>query len=277
MDWQFTPYILILVVAAAITAGLALLAWPRRSAPGARPFIALTLALTGWSLAYAVQLASAELGLKLFLSRLRFMGVVVVPTAWLVFGLEYTGRARWLTRRNLALLMVMPLATALLIWTNDLHHLFWVEIELQAFGSLQLWRSNDGIAFWVHATYSYVLMLSGTFLLLQAMARSPRLYKGQAGVLVVSALLPLLGNVLTVFDLISLPLDLTPFLFSIAGLGISWALFRFRLLDLVPVARSAVVDGLGDGVMVLDAQNRIVDLKPAAQRIIGPSAGEAIG
>lgn len=277
MDWQFTPYILILLAAAAITAGLTLLAWPRRYAPGARSFIALTLALTGWCLAYAVQLASAELDLKLFLSRLRFMGVVAVPTAWLVFALEYTGRARWLTRRNLVLLTMVPLATALLIWTNDLHHLFWIQVELQTVGSLQLWDSSDGIAFWVHATYSYVLMLAGTFLLLQAMVRSPRLYKGQAGVLVLSASLPLLGNMLTVFDLLSLPLDLTPFLFSIAGLGIGWALFRFRLLDLVPVARSAVVDGMGDGVMVLDAQNRIVDLNPAAQRIIDPLAGEAIG
>jgi len=60
-------------------------------------------------------------------------------------------------------------------------------------------------------------------------------------------------------------------------LAATWGLFRFQLLDIVPVARDAVIEGMSDGVIVLDAQNRIVDLNPAAGRIIGRPASEAIG
>ncbi len=43
------------------------------------------------------------------------------------------------------------------------------------------------------------------------------------------------------------------------------------------MARDAVIEGMSNGVIVLDAQNRIVDLNPAAQRVIGRPASEAIG
>jgi PAS domain S-box-containing protein len=60
-------------------------------------------------------------------------------------------------------------------------------------------------------------------------------------------------------------------------LAVTWGLFRYRLLDIMPVARDAIIEGMGDGVIVLDVQNRIVDLNPAARRIIGRRALGAIG
>ena len=38
-------------------------------------------------------------------------------------------------------------------------------------------------------------------------------------------------------------------------------IYRYRLFGLVPVARDMVVDSMDDGVIVLDAQRRIVDLE----------------
>jgi signal transduction histidine kinase len=58
---------------------------------------------------------------------------------------------------------------------------------------------------------------------------------------------------------------------------VAWGLFRYRLFNVVPVARTTVVEGMDDGVMVLDAGNRIVDLNPAAQRIVRWPASQAIG
>jgi PAS domain S-box-containing protein len=95
--------------------------------------------------------------------------------------------------------------------------------------------------------------------------------------LLIGALVPLVGNVLSTFKLIPIPLDLTPFAFTVAGVLVSWGIFRFRLLDIVPVAREAVIESMGDGVIVLDVQNRIVDLNPAAQDIIGRKTSEVIG
>jgi PAS domain S-box-containing protein len=54
-------------------------------------------------------------------------------------------------------------------------------------------------------------------------------------------------------------------------------LFRWQLLDLVPVARDVVVDELADGVLVLDGQRRLVDVNRAAERWLGSPADEVVG
>ncbi len=76
---------------------------------------------------------------------------------------------------------------------------------------------------------------------------------------------PWLGNALTIFGLKPFPgLDFTPFAFTISGLAVAWSLFRFRLFNIIPVAREAVIESMRDAVIVLDEQGRIVDLNPVA-------------
>ena len=60
MHWQFTPYVIPVIASAAVAAALALNAWHRRPAPGASSFSLLMLAVAEWSLAYAVELVSAD-------------------------------------------------------------------------------------------------------------------------------------------------------------------------------------------------------------------------
>jgi hypothetical protein len=52
--------------------------------------------------------------------------------------------------------------------------------------------------------------------------------------------------------------DLSPALMSVSGIIVAWGLFYYRLFDLAPVARATVIDGMDDGVIVLDAQQRLV-------------------
>jgi len=276
--WQYTPYVLPLLVAAAISAALALYAWRRRPAPGATPFALLMVAVAEWSLGNALELGSTDLLTKGFWTKIEFLGVTAVPVLWLAFALQHTGREKWLTTRNLVLLAIEPLVTLLLHWTNEVHGLIARDVRLDTSGSFPVLDLTYGAGFWVYIAYSYLLLLLGTFLLLQALIRSPRLYRGQAGAVLIAALAPWAGNVLYISGLSPFPyLDLTPFAFTITGLAVAWGLFRFRLLDIVPVARDTVIEGMSDGVIVLDTQNRIVDLTLAAQRITDRPASETIG
>ncbi len=281
MQWQYNHYVLALVIVAAMSAAIAFFAWRRRPASGAAALTWLMLAGSEWALVYAVEMASLNPPIKVLLSQVMYIGVVSVPTMWFILTVQYTGRKRWLTRRNLVLLMIMPLCTLLLVWTsgvNDGHGLIWREIEIDTSVSPAIWDLTHGVFFWVYLAYSYLLVLSGSLLVFQSLIRSPKLYRGQAVALLIAALTPLAGNVLYVSGLVPFPgLDITPFAFALTGLAMAWALFYFRLLDVVPVAREAVIAGLADGVIVLDAQDRIVDLNPAAAQIIGHPVAEVIG
>jgi PAS domain S-box-containing protein len=278
MHWHYTPYIIPVLVTATVSVGVSVYAWRHRAATGATAFVLLTLAVAEWLLGYALWLMSDEPWVKVLWVKVEYVSITSLPLVWLAFAFQYTGRREWLARRRLASLAAVPLVTLLLAWTNEAHGLLWTRFRFYPEGDLLFSDVSYGAWFWVHAAYSYLCLLVGTGLMVLAALRSPQLYRRQAVALLVGALIPWLGNVLYVFRLSPVPnLDLTPFSFALAGLVIAWALFRFRLFDLVPVARHTVVEGMSDGMIVVDAENRIVDLNPAARSIVGPPAARAIG
>ena len=127
MSWRFTPYIFPVVIAGVISAGLALYAWRRRLMAGVIPFSILMLAVAVWTLGYALELAGGDIPTKIFWLGIEYLGIVIVPVAWLALALQYTGRTKWLTPRILVLLSIEPLITLVLVWTNDIHHLVHVK------------------------------------------------------------------------------------------------------------------------------------------------------
>lgn len=278
MDYQWGLHLLPLIAAVILSAGLALLAWQRRHVPGAVAFTILMLAVAEWSAAYVLELTASGVSAKLFWIKVQYVGIVTVPVAWLAFALGYARRTEWLTRRNLVLLAIVPLITVLMTWTNELHHLMTRQAVLDTRGPFPTLDLARGSWFWVHVGYSYALNLIGTVAFVHKLLITSHVYRRQVSVLLVGALVPWVGNVLYVLEASPLPnVDLTSFAFTLTGLVMMWGLFRYRLLDLAPVAHDAVIEGMRDGVVVLDVHDQIVDLNPAAERIIGRSAAKATG
>jgi PAS domain S-box-containing protein len=270
-------YSILIVLAAALSAGLAFLAWRSRSTPGAPTFTILMLSVTVWGLSHALELSSDTLPAKLLWAKLEYLGIVAVPVAWLAFALQQTGHERWLTRRTVSLLATPSLLTLLLVWSNELHRLIWATITLIPGPAFVAWKASYGPAFWVFTIYSYLLLLTGTVLLLWQVLRSPDLYRGQAGAMLAGTLVPWAGNLLYNLGISPLGVELAPLAFTLTGVAFSWALYRWRLLDIMPVAHDTVFESITDGVLVVDNGGRVVDINPAACRIGSVSRREVVG
>ncbi len=278
MGWQYTPYALGSLATAAVAAGLCVYTLRRSDIPGARMGALFMAAVSLWGAAYAVELGATDLAANIFWSKVAYVGIVIVPFSWLGFTVEYTGRGGWLGRRALALLAVVPVLTLALLFTNEMHHLFWSETSVDASGPFVALDVGHGVAFWAWCAYAYALLLAGGVLVVSMIVRSGSLYGKQGGALLFGMAAPWLGNALYLSGLNPVPgLDLTPFCFLLTGVAIMLAISRFRLLDVAPVARAAVVEGMKDGVIVLDHQNRILDMNPAATSISKLPPSQAIG
>src|SRR4030067_1297835 len=171
MNFQYTPYLIPLVTAAAISAVVAIFAWQRRSAPGKTTFALLMFAVSEWSLSYAFELGSGLQETKLLWATLKYQGVVIVPVAWFIFTLKYFGHGHWLTLRKCILLSLVPCITLVSVWTNDLHGLFWSYLRLDRSTSFSVLVESFGPWFWVHTLYSYTLLILGTVLLIRVLLR----------------------------------------------------------------------------------------------------------
>ena len=257
---------------------VAFLVWRRRKAPGALPLAVLTIGTGIWSLSYAISMLYTSLAGQLFWINVSYLGIVLVPGSWLLFALEYTGQAIHTRARYIMLLLIEPVLTLVFLWTNDLHGLFRRNIYLaQNSYSLTL-QSDLGPIFWAHTLYSYALSLIGTFLMVRYILRMPKAYRQQASIALLGMLTPLIGNVIYLGGLFPFPeIDITPFVFSISGTLLAWDLLRHRLVDLVPIARDKIIKGMEDGVIVIDTHLRIVDINPAALRLVGAEAQDCIG
>jgi PAS domain S-box-containing protein len=103
-----------------------------------------------------------------------------------------------------------------------------------------------------------------------SLVRRSRAYWLQAATLAAAALVPLAANVLfNVGPARFRQLDLTPVLLTGSGAVLAWGLFQQRLLRLAPVARGLLIERMSDPVLVLDAYGHVVDVNPAAARLLG--------
>ncbi len=176
------------------------------------------------------------------------------------------------------MLPIEPLLTALLVATNDTHHLVWTRVELETGGPFPGLDIQHGIWLWLHSAYASLVLALGTGILVRTLLRSRHLYGSQAGPALLGVLTPWLGAALYLFSLQPAPrLEWTPVTLPVITLALAWAVSRFRLLDIAPVVRDAILEGMSDGVIVLDAEDCIVDINSAAQAVIGAPAHAVIG
>jgi PAS domain S-box-containing protein len=219
----------------------------------------------GWTLIYGLEMSVDTLSQKTLFLRLRFTPVAFVGMAFLALAFSYVGKGALLTRRNLALLSVVPTVTMTLGLMIGYNHYFLDNVALDNSGPFPILTFEDGPGFFIQMIYNYCLMIAALLLIASSMRNKMGLYRIQAALLMLTLLLPTLFN-------ISFQLGITPLKgfnptsasFTIGSILLLWALHSFRLLDLKPMARNLVMEEIPDVVLVFDERDRLVDLNRAA-------------
>ena len=263
-----------LLIGAAVFGGFIAYVWLRRGSPGAKSMLLILAAGVEYSVFYALEVNSSDIASKQMWGDIKYLGICFLPIAWLAFTLEYTGRRSWLSRRWVGFLAVEPLVVLTLLAIPATSHL----VHMFPVSSASTSVVTFGPVGWFNFVYSYGLIAISTGLFVATLGRIGRPYRRQARMVMASLAIPLVLNLL--YNLNVGPFgtfDLTSFGFVLTALVMIWGILRLRLLDIVPVARSVVLETLEDGVVVLDAFSRIADLNPAAERVLGSSSVDALG
>ncbi|MDX9991795.1 MAG: histidine kinase N-terminal 7TM domain-containing protein [Anaerolineales bacterium] len=277
MEQTYLIYMGILVFSVLISTGMLVRLWQLRQHPGSHGLIAGVFFVALWSLAYILEIGSLNIADKIFWAKVQFIGIPFAPMGLFIFSLYYSGRAASLTRPRIFLLLLPGLLTTGLAFSNPAHKLIWREINLTnglAFGPLAL---EHGIGFYIIAAYLYILILLSTVFLFQVALHANQLYRNQARIMLAGMMIPWVANFLYIAGINpAASLDLTPVAFTLTNLALSVAFTRYHLVDIQPVAHTALFRAMSDGILVLDKKERIIDINPAAQHILGINP-EAIG
>ena len=278
MILSYSAAVIYMLLAGMVSALLTVVAWRHRSVPIIQPFLLLMAAVTIWIFGYAGELMSSSLSTVLLLNNIEYLAVPLVPVAWLFLVLVYTGRAHYLTRRTVPLFFVIPVIVWLLVITNTFHSLFYSGFYPMSFDDTTIWIYEHGPLFWLHIGYSYLLTFVALVLAAGRLFGSTQLYRRQSAILVLAACIPAFTNIAYVVPSIPFPeYDLTPISFLLTGIILAIGILRYQLFSAVPVAYSRVFSTMGDGVLVVNRKNRVLDLNPAAEEITGLTSPDLIG
>ena len=268
----------VLFASAGVAAWAAVTSRHRKAVPGSHAFGWLMVAVAHWCLTAALETLVIGRDAQILIAKVQYLGIVATGPLWLAFTSAYS-RAEWLKRRALrTVLWVVPILTVTAAATNQWHHALWASITVTGSPGGRL-VYEGGPWYWVNVGTIYVQMAIGIGVLAGGLRRFPPLYRGQTWAILIGALVPWVGNAAYHGGLLPPGIDPTPIAFAASGLCFAWGLFRCRLFDLVPVARETIMNSMTDGVMVLDAQRRIIDFNAAAERYTGctsASLGEPV-
>jgi len=269
---------LIYLLAAVPYAWLGLFAWHKRPSVAVAPFAWTMLCLSIWSFTYSLELFLPELLTTLFLTKIEFLGIVSAPVFLLFFALEYTGKSHLLTLRTRLSVWAFPILVLILVWTNEYHHLMWDVETMSTTNGLKLLSVHYNFFFWLNAVYSYILIIFASILLTLELIQRPSVYRIQISFVILGILTPLIGSLMDASKLNPIPnLNITPLLFLPAGLGLAWAIVRYRLLEILPLEHLSVLKNMKDGIIVVNFNKRVLYINPLIEDMIGRTEADVIG
>jgi len=277
MGFHFNYFSLTLLIGGVFTLLVALLIFQRSLGAG-RWFAYIMLGISIWALSYGIELCCQSLDQMLICVYFEYLGIALLPAFWIVFIIRFVGNDKWLTPLNSILIFSVPLFTIFFVVTNQWHHLYYQDLRVDESGPFPLLAITPGIWYKLHTLYFYSMLAWGLFLLIYKFKRADAVFKQQNYIIILGALIPWIVNLLYLLNIRPFKhIDLTPYAFIAAALVIGFGLLRFGLFDIVPIAREKIIEAIRDGIIVLDAQDRIVDMNHAMREILAIGNAKVIG
>jgi PAS domain S-box-containing protein len=255
----------IFILASASALIITFFAYRRRPAPGSTSLFIFGIILAGWAISIAFFSLSPWQNDYYRVGSAQICATIAA-TAIFSFVLEYSNYSVWLNKRNIALLTVEPVITLIVLLTNPWNMLFFAKMR----SATSIAVLSIGPWFWINIIYFNIITITATYILIKTFIRSPLPYRLQSGIILAGSIFIVPASLIGLS--VSNPIFTSLLLmvaFTITGMTFIFGLFAYRLLDIVPIPRDIVVERMGDGWMLLDMHNRIVDLNPAAEAVIG--------
>ncbi len=265
---QFPLYTIFLIVGMIIAMIFMAYIFKLKPAENYKILITLAVGCIIWLLGNILDIISTDFGLKIFWNHVASLGVVMVTISFFFFALEYTGRKDWVTTSRIIYISIIPAIWLIFDFTNQLHGLS-LQYGMEKIDDYYYLTKEYGITFWIYTAYAYILVLHSYIYLVNMFLSAPSYIKKKAGFIIFLSVVPIAFNILYLIDLGPFKyFDPTPVSLTVSILFFLFGITSYRLGEIVPATRDALIENIRDGVIVLDRSDRIIEINPIAQKII---------
>ncbi len=184
----------------------------------------------------------------IYFSYFYYIGIILFPISLLFTVLIFTNTKIKFKPKHL-FLFIIPIICLLGLWTNNITHLFFKNYDLN------LNNCTFGPLFILNEIYSYIIYIIAIIKLIKYLKEHSK----PLNLFIIGISFPLLLNLLGIFKIIDFTVYVTPIALSISLICFTLALFKYQLLDALPIALNKIVNRISDGYIVLNEKNIITD------------------
>jgi len=221
-----------------------------------KPFLFILFCLLIWCLGLIAQIFFTNKYdiAPIYFDYFVYIGTCFTPVAFLIMSIKFSKPTNTINIKHLCYLCsIVPIICLIALWTNDLHHLFYINY------STMLSQGTYGPFFYITSVYTYLLFAISLIFLGGYSIKNIRFYFIQAILIFMGALIPVAVNLLGLIGVFDLSIYVTPICFSITILCFALSIFKFGFLKITPIALKKIVDNISDSYLVLNADLTIVD------------------
>jgi PAS domain S-box-containing protein len=274
--FKLTDIAVVLFFTTAINFMVTVTAWRVGKTKTGRCFALAMTSITLWTLAVGLGYASVPLNLKILFAKVDAASYNFSLPLFLLSAMYMTGLDEWSDHKWVrAFIFFLPASSILLIVTNEFHHWVWTGFR-PVRDNIIVFEHGPGFI-WV-AVAGYLILLFIIAVLLRASTQGSEISRRQGRILFGATLFPLAANLFYLHGVKGTEgVDWSSSTFSVTGLLFLWALYGEHFTDIIPIAYDTLVNSIRDGMIVLDLQNRIVDINQIAAQRLGGEVSAFLG
>lgn len=218
--------------------------------------LAATTSVIMWDLVIVFHLYFKDTKFNYFFELLYFLGPITVSVAVLFLGLSFAYYEIVFTRKWLVL-FILPVISAIMLFTNQFHHLFFTTFSLIPS------QQDFGVFFTWHSIVSYLYVGVGLAYLTIFSIKNYGFYSKQSFLILLGILVSLVADSFSTLKIYDWPTYVENIAFTFTIACFMLAMVKYDFLNIVPIANKIILDSLTDSYVVTNDDNEIIDYNKA--------------
>ena len=222
--------------------------------------------LSGWSFTAALSFNIPALETKIALSRIKFLFIPFLSINFFFLARCFSDYKK-VSRITLFGLFIVPIITIFLT-AGPFHEQLINNYKIENFMGSPLLIFSNGPWFPVHHIHARIIFV-WSLILLAKNGFTNHIVRKTSWIFFFSILIPFMIDSIAVTLLPALRfIQLVPVVLTFSAICFYYVIFKEKVLELVPIARSMVIDSIPDIYLVIDYRGQLIDYNLHAKRLL---------
>ncbi|GAB6146957.1 histidine kinase N-terminal 7TM domain-containing diguanylate cyclase [Desulfocicer niacini] len=240
-------------------------------------FSLFTAAAAVYALGYAFELMSVDLESMLFWSKFQYIGIPFLPGLLIVFTLCYTGYEKEVTNFRCLIFFIIPVISFIARWTNHYHHLFYKNPAIFNSHMGPMLSFEAGFFYFIHIIYLIYALSYCTVVFINYFSKTAFVYRMQSLLIIASLTIQWFALIIYLGGLGPKYFDINPYMFTISSIFYAFAIYRFSLFNIIPVAREVIFDEMNDAIIIINSDLQLIDFNKRCSLLFNEINDKSIG